>query len=145
MEKEAEKLLMDFSHNGSLPGRAEIKVYVGNHFSDGQKLYLYYYNPDKKEIEPVQKNIVVVDGYATFELSHCSSYVLTDKEVKKAGEFPVPGEQNNSGNSGKNGYSQKAGTLTGDSSPLTALLILIIVATVAIVLAIWWKMRGRKK
>lgn len=139
MEKDAKYLILDFAHSGALPGPAEVSVYVGDKFADGQKLFLYYYNPDKKAVEPVNKDIVAAGGYASFELIHCSSYVLTTKEVRGAGAFPVPGVPTLPQNNGGDKASQKNGVLTGDTAPLAVLIVVLIAAIGGIAWAIWRK------
>ena len=73
------KVYLYFAHHGSLPGVATIKVDVSKNFSEGSNLTLYYYNEDTKEIEFINDKIKVVDGYAEFEIEHCSEYVLVQE------------------------------------------------------------------
>ena len=67
-----------------LPTTATIKVAVDNNYSDGDKLYLYYYNENSKKLEFIDNNLVVRNGYVSFEIKHCSDYVLTGSIVKTA-------------------------------------------------------------
>lgn len=61
-----------FSHHGPLPFRAEIVVAV-----EGQGPYdVAYFNPDTQALEPVSQQVPVKDGCVSWELSHCSDYVL---------------------------------------------------------------------
>lgn len=83
-----DKLYLSFAHHGDLPSNAKIKVDVSNKFKDKDKLYLYYYNEDKKQVEFIDNNIVVKDGYAEFELEHCSEYFLTGAVVNDAQNNP---------------------------------------------------------
>ena len=138
MPKGDKHLILAFSHNGRLPGRAEVKVYVGDTFTDGQKLYLYYYNSRTKAVEPVQKELVVVEGYVSFELTHCSDYVLTTKEIKEAGTFPVPGEQTSAGGA----KPQKNAAATGDRAPI-AIFIVLMAAAAAVIAAVIWRKRRK--
>ena len=89
MAKDAENLYLEFAHEGELPGLAEIELYAGDSFKDGQNLYLYYYNTKKNAVEPIQKSIKVVDGYVTIQIEHCSTYILTTKTVRKDERFPA--------------------------------------------------------
>lgn len=82
------KKYLSFSHHGSLPTSASIKVDVSDKFKDGNKLYLYYYNEDIKKIEFIEKDIIVTDGYAEFSIDHCSQYFLTDAIVNNAENNP---------------------------------------------------------
>lgn len=70
-------LVLDFAHSGKLPKGTNIEMYVGDKFKDGDVLSLFYYNPTTKKLEEKVKNIKVVEeGYITFDIEHCSSYVL---------------------------------------------------------------------
>lgn len=141
LQKGAQNLFLEFSHSGSLPGPVQVKVYAGSVFADGQKLYLYYYNPDKKALEPVQKELVVAEGYVTFELTHCSAYVLTTMEVKEAGKFPVPGSQTQAGSTDGKKETQRNGVVTGDNSPVAVYVILIIAALAAMIAVVWKRLK----
>lgn len=72
-----DKTFVSFEHHGDLPSDATIKVYVGNKYKDGKRLYLYYYNEEKNKIEYLGDNIKVKNGYAEFKIKHCSEYFLT--------------------------------------------------------------------
>lgn len=77
------KEFVSFNYHGALPTEATVKVPVKN-FEDGQRLNLYYYNENTNEIETIQNNIMVQNGYASFEIDHCSDYFLTLSVVKEA-------------------------------------------------------------
>lgn len=85
---EQNKLIVSFDHHGNLPLNAKVKVNVEDKFKNNEDLYLYYYNPESKEIEFIEKDIMVKDGYATFEISHCSDYFLTAAVVNDAVNNP---------------------------------------------------------
>lgn len=72
-----DKTYLSFSHHGSLPSSADLKVYIGNKYENGQKLNLYYYNDKKNEVELIKENIEVKDGYVEFPIEHCSEYFLS--------------------------------------------------------------------
>ena len=78
------KLIVTFDHVGKLPARATIRINVSDKFDNGEKLYLYYYNPSTKKIEFIKDNIKVIDGYIEFEIDHCSDYFLTGAVVNDA-------------------------------------------------------------
>ena len=73
---------ISFVHHGELPGRAKIKVDVSDKFKDGDYIYLYYYNEEKGTIERKGQGYRVKDGYAEFEIDHCSVYFFTKEPVK---------------------------------------------------------------
>ena len=78
------KLIISFDHVGKLPSKATVRINVSDRFNDGDKLYLYYYNPTNKKIEFIKDNIKVIDGYIEFEIDHCSDYFLTGAVVNEA-------------------------------------------------------------
>lgn len=65
-----------FRYNGKLPGKAKIQYDIGSGYN-GDLMYLYYYNEDKKQLELVQSNVKVEDGSVEFTIEHCSDYVLS--------------------------------------------------------------------
>lgn len=83
-----DKIYLSFNHHGTLPSNAKIKVNVSSKFKDGDKLYLYYYNELTGNAEFVENNIEVIDGYAEFEINHCSEYFLTGAIVNDATNNP---------------------------------------------------------
>lgn len=71
-----ESLKIDFKHSGILPTGTSVKLNVADSFDNDDVLDLYYYNAETNALEKVAENILVVDGYASFPLAHCSEYVL---------------------------------------------------------------------
>lgn len=82
------KLIVSFDHHGKLPSRATVRINVSDKFKDNEKLYLYYYNPEKDQIEFIQKDLKVTDGYVEFTIDHCSDYFLTGAVVNNAVNNP---------------------------------------------------------
>lgn len=77
--KNGNVLYLSFTHHGELPAPATIKAYVGDKYSDGAKVELYYYNEATNKVELISKNLVVKEGYVTFEIEHCSDYFLSEQ------------------------------------------------------------------
>lgn len=77
---------LHFYHEGALPGEASITVPVS---TSAKALYLYYYNPTTGKLELADETVTLKDGFATFEITHCSDYVLLDKLVKPAVVAPA--------------------------------------------------------
>lgn len=71
-----------FAFDGNLPGQAEVTLdlSVAGKFADGATVILYYYNPDKKIFEKVD-SASYKEGYATFTMTHCSDYIVTNAEL----------------------------------------------------------------
>lgn len=83
ISKNMKKEYVSFDYHGDLPSVATIKIPISN-FKDNDRLNLYYYNDASKKIETIQNNILVKNGYVTFEISHCSDYFLTLSVVREA-------------------------------------------------------------
>lgn len=84
-----DKLVVTFSHHGNLPSTSTIELDVSEHYADGEKLYLYYFNEDENIIEYKDSNIVVQNGYADFNIKHCSEYILTKNKIENAEGNPI--------------------------------------------------------
>lgn len=81
-------LVISFEHHGSLPNKAKIRINVSDKYKDGEKLYLYYLNEEKNQIEYIDKLVPVKNGYVEFEITHCSNYFLTASIVQDAVNNP---------------------------------------------------------
>lgn len=82
------KLIVTFDYHGALPEEATVKINVANKFTNGEDLYLYYYNPELNQIEYIEKDVTVKDGYVEFTINHCSDYFLTAAVVNDAVNNP---------------------------------------------------------
>lgn len=73
-------MYIDFAASGLMPGKTTVTYNVGDKFADGTALQIYYVITDVDGniigLEPV-RNATVVDGKVTFDLDHCSGYVLS--------------------------------------------------------------------
>ncbi len=79
-------LVLNFAASGELPINASVTYYVGDDYADGTVLILFFYNEETKQLEDQGQDVTVTDGKVTFDLTHCSSYVLAE---------PSPGEDDN--------------------------------------------------
>lgn len=72
---------VSFAYDGNLPGEAEVQLDLSESgFTEGQEVYLYYYNPTTGKLEIVD-SAKYVDGFATFTMTHCSEYIVTDTKL----------------------------------------------------------------
>lgn len=83
-----DKLIITFDYHGMLPLEAKVKIDVSDKFNDGEKLYLYYYNPDSDEVEYMDNDVYVKNGSVEFQIEHCSDYFLTAAVVNDAVNNP---------------------------------------------------------
>ena len=86
-------LVMDCAYKGDLPGVASVKVYVGNKFVNGDKVYAYRYDnisdettiesADEKTVKLVSKDALEVkDGYVELNIDCGSTYFFTKELIK---------------------------------------------------------------
>ena len=73
--------ILNFTNKGDLPGKASIQVYVGDMYADSQPLYLYLYNEESDELELISSDLVVAQGYVTFDTEKTGDMVLTISPV----------------------------------------------------------------
>lgn len=79
---ESEKLFVDLEYSGLLPKGTKIRFWTQDLYNVGDKLYLYYYNPDSDEIELISNSVGVDDdGYATISIDHASTYFLSKADL----------------------------------------------------------------
>ncbi len=83
-----DKLIITFDYHGNLPLDTTVKINVQNKFQNGEKLYLYYYNPELDQIEYIDHGVEVKNGYVEFHIDHCSDYFLTAAVVNDAVNNP---------------------------------------------------------
>lgn len=79
LDKEAPAFMLSFKYDGELPGKAQIKVFMGMEWANKTVTFFRYF-PDKNTYEKVQENVKVdKDGYATITLDHCSDYFALEQ------------------------------------------------------------------
>ena len=68
-------------HSGELPGQARVQLNVTDRFENDENLYLYYDNTKTGEVEYVSEGHKVIDGKVSFEIKHCSDYILSGEKI----------------------------------------------------------------
>lgn len=74
---------LHFAHEGQLPGKFTFSFKAENN-KPGDVLYLYYYYGVAGVTEGVQQATVDADGMVTFDIYHCSSYIVTSDVIDGA-------------------------------------------------------------
>ena len=82
------KLIVSFDYHGLLPLETTVRINVAGRFLNGEKLYLYYYNPELDQMEYIEHELEVKDGFVEFQIDHCSDYFLTAAVVNDAVNNP---------------------------------------------------------
>ena len=94
----ARGLILSFDHNEVLPAGTKVRINVGEHYSEGTELNLYYYEEPAFDVEELSEEeleelsqedmtqepfetrgryLVDEDGFVTLSLDHTSQYFLT--------------------------------------------------------------------
>ena len=78
-------IIIDFPDNGSLPGNALVKIKNNDDIKKvlDKKVNVYYYNDKTNKFRLISRGITLTEDYYEFNISHTSSYVLTNEEIDK--------------------------------------------------------------
>jgi len=74
---------LHFGHSGEFPGML-VFTFEATENEPGDTVYLYYYYGEANVIEAKAEVVVDENGMVTFEIYHCSSYVVTGEVVSGA-------------------------------------------------------------
>lgn len=118
----ADGLYFTMKHKGSLPNGTKIKLFVGDKYSNGDKVNIYYYNNDDSKLETIKEEVSVKDGYVEFEVSKGTDYFVTMSKINSSSE-PV--------------------TATKSSSKLPIIITMLLII-VALVVAIIYLIKKKK-
>lgn len=82
---EAAPLIVDFAHNGNLPGKANVTITILNEemyntYKDSKELNVYHINKATGNLEKIE-NATIEGATINFTITHCSQYVLTKTEL----------------------------------------------------------------
>lgn len=119
--------ILNFSNKGDLPGKASIQVYVGDMYADSQPLYLYLYNEESDELELISSDLVVAQGYVTFDTEKTGDMVLTISPV---------GGASNATTTTTSTVSESVTEVVESHDNGTAIMILWIVVAALVVLGV---------
>jgi hypothetical protein len=72
-------LVLNFAASGELPNNALVSYRVSDDYEDGTVLNLLFYNEETGKLELKAENLVVTNGVISFELTHCSKYILAEE------------------------------------------------------------------
>ena len=94
--------VLHFADNGVLPGKMKIRIkldYSMRNYLGTSGIYLYYYDPVKKEMQTIAENLdIAKDNYVEFEISHCSSYILNKGKLTNTKYIEPSDDTNDSSN-----------------------------------------------
>ena len=119
--------ILNFTNKGDLPGKASIQVYVGDMYADSQPLYLYLYNEESDELEHISSDLVVAQGYVTFDTEKTGDMVLTISPV---------GGASNATTTTTSTVSESVTEVVESHDNGTAIMILWIVVAALVVLGV---------
>ena len=77
-------LVVNFKDNGTLPGKALVKVKLNDELKSvlNNKIYVYYYDDIENSFNLIASNVKKsLDGYYQFTITHNSNYVLVNQKL----------------------------------------------------------------
>lgn len=77
-----------FMHDGALPGTATVEVPLTETGLDTDNLALYYINEETGALEPTDAQVTVTDGMLSFDIEHCSSYIVAPGQKELTVTWP---------------------------------------------------------
>lgn len=75
----ADGLYISFSKDGKIPSGTKLKIYIGDKFTNGDKINIYEYIKD--ELNLVKEGISVKDGYITFDINQKDDHFITMSKI----------------------------------------------------------------
>lgn len=133
-------LTVSFAYDGKLPGKTDVTLDLSEGgFKDGATVYLYYFNEKTNAFELVDE-AKYTEGFAKFEMEHCSDYIVTAEKLGSTVTTPkaTPASKNNASNSTKSAKSVK----TSDTTPIIPLVVVMFAGIAAVVVAFYRKKRA---
>lgn len=128
-------LTVSFAYDGKLPGKTEVALDLSEGgFKDGATVYLYYFNEKTNAFELVDE-AKYADGFATFEMEHCSDYIVTAEKLSSSAPATPNATPASNGTAAKN-------PKTGDSTPIIPFAVVMFVGIAAVVVAFYRKKRA---
>ncbi len=76
-----EGVYLNFSHSGDLPKNTILRIYVGDKYTDGDNLHLYFLDGNENKITFMNQDVEVTNGYVEISIDHCSDYFLTKATI----------------------------------------------------------------
>lgn len=123
---------VSLAHEGNFGYDAGLLLLVGTQYKD-QYANLFYYNPATGKLEYAQTDKVDADGYVYYEFTHASDYVI----VFSSADMNPNIEANKT-------PTVTAPVKTGDTTPIGAIVVVMIVAAGAMAAVVTRKKLSRK-
>lgn len=76
-------IYLNFVDCGDIPKGALLKYFVGDKYSDKDKINLYIYDEKANKVIELEKDIIVKDGYVELKISDTVKHVMTQANVLK--------------------------------------------------------------
>ena len=91
----ADGMFVNLKKMSTLPNGMKIKVYVGNKFRNNEIVNIYKYKNNDDQLALTNNNIVVQDGYITFDVIDSADYYITKDTIKDSVEEIVEEKSQN--------------------------------------------------
>ncbi len=95
---EANILPINFSAHKDFAFPVKISVFLGNGIYPKGEYFLYYYNTQTNEFEDNGTAYFDENGFLCFEISHCSDYFVSDKEIPSGAASSIVLSESNAQN-----------------------------------------------
>lgn len=119
-----------FAQEGAFPAPATISYHVDQVFANGERLTLYYLDPEARSLVAVQENVEVSEGYATAKMDHGGVWVYV-ADADLAGSL-AQGDADESDAADEAAASE---TSAQEGFPVAAVVVaaVVVVAVVAVI------------
>lgn len=132
-------LILEFAANGDLPGTAKVTIQKNSLFAKAfsqDHVNVYYYDEFNKKFELVKENLLISKDELEFEISHTSTYIVTNNKINNNSVVYSKSEQEEVKNKSETKTKNKALSVNGNNILLVIIIILGIVVLVLIVVLI---------
>ncbi|MCH4184301.1 MAG: hypothetical protein LKF61_02335 [Eggerthellaceae bacterium] len=138
-------IVIEWEHTGALPGKANVHVRTVTAYADGTSLSLYRFNEDLGRFELIKTGIVTENGYASFDIDHCSTWALSTDDLAK---YPLAVTQTRDDvSSSAAGNAEDAHNTSSEGVPaklpIAPIVTVAIIAVAAIAFVVWYFVRNK--
>ena len=77
-------MFLSFEHTGKLKSKLTIVSPIWFEYNETDKVTVYHYNEETNKLEKISEDLEILgNGYVTFEIDHCSEYILSTINIKE--------------------------------------------------------------
>ena len=128
---EEDTSVLSFANNGTLPGKALIRLNsteLDSKFGN-KDIFVYYYNTEENKLFKIALEVQKIEGYYEFYINHNSDYVLSTKELE--GDYVVEDKELLNLNSTID--IKVSDVFSSTKATIIALVCVVLIAVIAVV------------